>query len=74
MKYDKERKILAVNPDFSKSKPYLLQVNADSIKNYCYFIENACEEIDEEDFLKEERLYEKVTNRTCNQSTSASFS
>lgn len=61
IRYDPHRKLLLLNPDFSKTKPYLLQANVDVTKNYFYFIENASEEIDLASFLKEQELCEKVT-------------
>lgn len=50
-----------MNPDFSSTKPYTLEINDDdSIKTYSYTIENACEVIEEEYLRKEEELTEKV--------------
>lgn len=57
--YDCERKILWMNPDFSATTPYLLEVVEDA-KTYSYSIENACEAADEDYLQKEEKLAEKV--------------
>lgn len=62
IRYERERKMLLINPDFSKTKPYLLQVNAETLKTYQYFIENASAEIDETSLAKEDELLQKVIN------------
>lgn len=64
IRYERERQILLINPDFSKTNPYLLQVNVETLKTYQYFIENASVEIDEINLMKEDELMQKVTSAT----------
>lgn len=58
IRYDCERNILWMNPDFSATKPYSLTVDATKI--YYYRIENACESLDGDLLQKEEELALKV--------------
>lgn len=47
-------------PDFSSGKPYILQVENDSAKNYFYYIENASEQMTDDVILKENQMINKV--------------
>lgn len=60
LKYDKDRNVLFMCPDFSQSIPYLLEVQSDCTKNYCYFIENASNPMPTDLSLKENQILNKV--------------
>lgn len=60
IRYYEDSKLLLMNPDFTKTQPYLLQVTGETVKNYSYFIENACEDIDEATLNREEELCAKL--------------
>ncbi|KAL3271048.1 hypothetical protein HHI36_021548 [Cryptolaemus montrouzieri] len=62
MKYNKEKNILKVHPDFSNNIPYLLEVNVETLKNYYYFIENVQEDIPEQLNQKENEIFKKISH------------
>lgn len=53
-----------MRPDFSKGKPYLLQVENDTTKNYFYYIENASEQMADDIVLKENQMLNKVISKS----------
>ncbi|KAK9874303.1 hypothetical protein WA026_002654 [Henosepilachna vigintioctopunctata] len=61
LKYNKEKNILIICPDFSQRLPYRLQLNSDSIRTFYYFIENASEDIPEELAQKENEIFKKIS-------------
>ncbi|XP_044763320.1 Meckel syndrome type 1 protein [Coccinella septempunctata] len=62
LKYDKEKNVLRVYPDFSPDIPYHMQVVGDTTKNYYFFIEHASEDIPEDLAQIEEQIFKKIAD------------
>ncbi|XP_045468861.1 Meckel syndrome type 1 protein [Harmonia axyridis] len=62
VKYDRERNVLRVYPDFSKDIPYHLQIDNDISRNFYFFIENASESIPEDLSQIEGQIFKKIAD------------
>lgn len=61
LKFDEEKRVLKVYPDFSKDVPYHLEIDKESPKNYYYFIEHVSEGMPEDLSQAEEQIFKKVS-------------
>ncbi|EFA08377.1 Meckel syndrome type 1 protein-like Protein [Tribolium castaneum] len=60
VKYDRKYKILSINPDFTKSQPYLIRLEGATIRKYHYFLENVSAQMPEEAHRREKELIRKI--------------
>lgn len=60
LKYNNKDKVLSICPDFSRTKPYELQISGDMDKTYHYYIENVSVTMSTEALIKESQILSKV--------------
>ncbi|KAK4878658.1 hypothetical protein RN001_011164 [Aquatica leii] len=62
IKYETTHKYFTLNPDFTQSQPYTIQIETDTKKNYRYYVEDASDKIPLETQLKENEILHKITS------------
>lgn len=60
LKYNEEKSILCVFPDFNQNIPYSIDITMDNTKKYYYFIENASDKPPKDLEFKEEMVAKKI--------------